>query len=95
MLSRVGLGDKSTAQNALKCGDVKYGLYINCSLNSVEFPYFKGHLENIFEHYLDMVNLLFNTIQFQRANNCEGYIEAITKFLPYCFSCNRHEYTPK
>ena len=55
----------------------------------VELPQLKGDFANLFEHYLDMVNLLLNMIHFQRINNCEGYIEAIRKFLPYCFSCNR------
>ena len=40
-----------------------------------------------------MVNLLLNMIHLQRTNNWEGYIEAIRKFLPYCFSCNHHNYT--
>ena len=31
-------------------------------------------------------------IHFQRPNNCEGYIEAVRKFLPYSFSFNRHNY---
>ena len=31
-------------------------------------------------------------IHFQRTNNWKGYIEAIRKFLSYCFSCNRHNY---
>ena len=40
-----------------------------------------------------MVNLLLNIFHFQRTNNWEEYINAIRKFLPYCFSCNRHSYT--
>ena len=39
-----------------------------------------------------MVKLLLNMIHFQRTNNWEGYTEAIRNFLPYCFSCNRHNY---
>ena len=58
----------------------------------VELPQLKGDLANFFEHYLDMVKLLLNIIHFQRTNNWEGYTETIRKFLPYCFSCNRHNY---
>ena len=57
----------------------------------VELPQLKGDFANLFEHYLDMVNLLLNMIHFQRTNNWEGYIDAIRKFL-HCFSCNRHNY---
>ena len=141
LLSTVGLGGKGTIQNALKGGDVKYGIYLHKLLfeaiarskihhaiktdevfsekidtmqilmqkvienitkqnfdelvqseEFVELPQLKGDLANFFEHHLDMVNLLLNMIQFQRTSNWEGYIEAIRKFLPYRFSCNRHNY---
>ena len=58
----------------------------------VELPQLKEDLANFFEYYLDMVNLVLNIIHFQRTSNWEGYIEAIRKFLPNCFSCNRHNY---
>ena len=45
----------------------------------VELAQLKGDLENFFEHYLDIVNLLLNMIHFQRTNNWEGYIEKIRK----------------
>ena len=58
----------------------------------VEFPQLKRDLANFFEHYLDTVNLLLKIIHFQKTNNWEGYIEAIRQVLPYCFSCNCHNY---
>ena len=45
----------------------------------VELAQLKGDLENFFENYLDIVNLLLNMIHFQRTNNWEGYIETIRK----------------
>ena len=59
----------------------------------VELPQRKRDLANFFEHYIDMANLPLKMIHFQRTNNWEGYIKAIRKLLPYCFSCNRHNYT--
>ena len=45
-----------------------------------------------FELYLDMANLLLNTIYFQRTSNWKGYIQCIKEFIRYCFSLNRHNY---
>ena len=45
-----------------------------------------------FELYLDMANLLLNTIYFQRTSNWKGYIQCIKELIPYWFSLNRHNY---
>ena len=44
------------------------------------------------ELYLDMANLLLNTIYFQRTGNWEGYLQSIHEFIAYCFALNRHNY---
>ena len=42
--------------------------------------------------YLEMVNLMLNMVHFQRIGNCNGYLQVLGEFLPYCFSLNRHSY---
>ena len=39
-----------------------------------------------------MINILLNMIHFQRIGNWEGCLQAIQKFLPWCFVLNRHNY---
>ena len=51
-----------------------------------------GDMAEWIETYLDMVDMLLNVIHFQRVGNWNGYLQAIKKFLPYCFACNRHNY---
>ena len=49
-----------------------------------------GDMAFYFNLYLDMVDLLFNIIYFQRSGNWRFYLQAIAEFLPICFSLNRH-----
>ena len=51
-----------------------------------------GDMAFYFHLYLDMVDLLFNIIYFQRSGNWSGYLQAIAEFLPFCFSLNRQNY---
>ena len=49
-----------------------------------------GDMAFYFNLYLDMVDLLFNIIYFQRSGNWRFYLQAIAEFFPFCFSLNRH-----
>ena len=51
----------------------------------VELPQLKGDFANLFEHYLDMVNLLLNMIHFQRANDWEGTLRQLENFYHIVF----------
>ena len=51
-----------------------------------------GDMAFYFHLYLDMIDLLFNIIYFQRSGNWSGYLQAIAEFLPFCFSLNRQNY---
>ena len=51
-----------------------------------------GDMAFYFHLYLDMVDLLFNIMYFQRSGNWSGYLQAIAEFLPFCFSLNRQNY---
>ena len=45
------------------------------------------------DSFLEMVNLLLNIVHFQRTANWDGFMESIYKFLPYCFTMNRKNYS--
>ena len=51
-----------------------------------------GDMAFYFHLYLNMVDLLFNIIYFQRSGNWSGYLQAIAEFLPFSFSLNRQNY---
>ena len=50
----------------------------------------EGNMGKLMDIYLEMVNPMLNFIHFTRQGNWDGYLEAIYKFLPYCF--RRHNY---
>ena len=51
-----------------------------------------GDMAAWMDSLIEMIDLLLNTIHFQRIGNWEGYLEAIDEFLPWCFSLNRQNY---
>ena len=55
-------------------------------------PKLKEGMPLSLELYLDMANLLLNTIYFQRTGNWEGYLKSIHEFIAYSFALNRHNY---
>ena len=50
-----------------------------------EIPKLTGDLSQLFQIYLDMVNMMLNSIHFNRVENWEGFLETIFLFLPYSF----------
>lgn len=69
------------------------------TLNSVLYhseleslPSMIGGMATWMDSLIDMVDMLLNTIHFQRTGNWEGFLEAIDQFLPWCFALNRHNY---
>ena len=55
-------------------------------------PNLKGDMALWIESLIEMINMLINTIHFQRVGNWKGFLEVIRQFLPYCFNHNRHNY---
>ena len=52
----------------------------------------KGDMALWIESLMGMINILINTIHFQRVGNWKRFLEVIRQFLPYCFNRNRHNY---
>ena len=65
--------------------------------NSPHIQYYQTFIEGDMAHWIDsfleMVHLLLNIIHFQRTGNWDGFLESVYKFLPYCFSLNRKNYS--
>ena len=55
-------------------------------------PNLKGDMALWIESLIEIINMLINTIHFQRVGNCKGFLVAIRQFLPYCFNHNCHNY---
>ena len=51
-----------------------------------------GDMASWMDSLIEMIDLMLNTIHFQRTGNWEGYLQAINEFLPWCFSLNRQNY---
>ena len=41
-----------------------------------------------------MINMLINTIHFQRVGNWKGFLDVARQVLLYCFNHDRHSYAP-
>ena len=57
-------------------------------------PNRKGDIGLWIESLIEMINMLINTIHFQRVGNWKGFLEVICQFLTHCFIFNqdRHNY---
>ena len=55
-------------------------------------PNLKGEMALWIASLIEMINMLINTIHFQRVGNWKGFLEVMRQFLPYCFNHNRHNY---
>ena len=55
-------------------------------------PNLKGDMALSIESLIEMINMLINTIHFQRVGNWKEFLEVILQFLPCCFNHNRHNY---
>ena len=51
-----------------------------------------GDMAAWMDSLIEMIDLLLNTIHFQRIGNWEGYLQAIDEFLPWCFALNRQNH---
>ena len=51
-----------------------------------------GDMAAWMDSLIEMIDLLLNTIHFQRIGKWESYLAAIDEFLPWCFSLNRQNY---
>ena len=60
--------------------------------DETSIPTFPGDMSNWIQSLINMIDILLNMIHFQRIGNWEGYLQAIRKFLPWCFVLNRHNY---
>ena len=51
-------------------------------------PNLKENMALWIESLIEMINMLINTIHFQRGGNCTRFLEVICQVLPYCFNHN-------
>ena len=60
--------------------------------SEASIPTFPGDMSNWIQSLINMIDILLNMIHFQGTGNWEGYLQAIRKFLPWCFVLNRQNY---